>query len=93
MWLAELLECTCVEYTHRYGKIHSVEKSGLMQILKNNFPKNISSGSFTEPTPAMPDDCKIPGDSIASYKKYYIEKKKHFAKWTKRNIPEWFVSA
>jgi hypothetical protein len=93
MWLAELLECTCVEYTHRYGKIHSVERSGLMQILKNNFPKNISSGSFTEPTPAMPDDCKIPGDSIASYKKYYIEKKKHFAKWTKRNIPEWFVSA
>lgn len=91
MWLAELLECTCVEYTHRYGKTHSVERSGLMQTLKNNFPKNIPDGSFTEPTPAMPDDCKIAGDSIASYKKYYIEKKKHFAKWTKRNIPEWFV--
>lgn len=91
MWLAELLECTCIEYTHRYGKVHSVERSGLMQALKNNFPKNISEGNFTEPTPAMPDDCKVPGDSIASYKKYYIEKKSHFARWTKRPKPIWYV--
>jgi hypothetical protein len=39
----------------------------------------------------MPEDCKIPGDSIASYKKYYIEKKAHFAKWTNRQIPNWFT--
>lgn len=91
MWLAELLEETCREYTHRYGKIHSVERTGLMQTLKNNFPSNIPIGPFTEPTPAMPEDCKISGDSIASYKKYYIEKKKHFAKWTNRETPQWFL--
>jgi hypothetical protein len=55
-------------------------------------PKNISVSKFTEPTPAMPDECKIPGNSLASYHKYYIEKKKHFAKWTKRQVPLWFAN-
>ncbi len=93
MWLAELLEWTCVEYTHRYGKAHSVYLSGLMQELKNNFPKNLPIGPFTEPTPAMPDDCKIPGNSIASYQKYYVEKKRPFARWTNRPMPDWFANA
>jgi hypothetical protein len=91
MWLAELLEETCVEYTHRYGKIHSVQASGLMQSLKNNFPKNLPIGPFSEPTPAMPDECKIVGNSIQSYKNYYIQKKRLFAKWTNRQMPTWFA--
>ena len=35
MWLAELLEMVCGEYTYRYGKVHKVERDGLMQALKN----------------------------------------------------------
>jgi len=27
---------------------------------------------------------------LASYHKYYIEKKNHFAKWTKREVPLWY---
>jgi hypothetical protein len=38
----------------------------------------------------MPVECKVPGDSLASYHKYYLEKKNHFAKWTKREIPLWY---
>lgn len=90
MWLAELLECLCVEYTHRYEKVHSVERSGLMQYFKNNFPKNLPIGPFTEPPPAMPDIYKVVGDSITSYHKYYIGAKASFAKWTKREVPKWF---
>ena len=26
----------------------------------------------TDPQPAMPEHCKIPGDAVASYRKYYI---------------------
>jgi hypothetical protein len=92
MWLAELLEQTCVEYTYRYGKVHSVERSGLMQMLKNNFPMNLPIGEFTEPPPAMPDDCKVPGNSIQSYHNYYIQKKNHFAKWKNRPTPDWFIN-
>lgn len=39
----------------------------------------------------MPDDCKIPGQTIESYRRYYIEHKVRFARWTKRQIPSWFT--
>ena len=93
MWLAELLEECCKEYNYRYGKIHKVESSGLMQILKNVFPINISDKPFTEPTPAMPDECKVPGDSIQSYHNYYWSNKKHLWSWkgkiNSRERPRW----
>ena len=94
MWLAELLEECCKEYTYRYGKIHKVEASDLMQTLKNIFPKNIPEGPFTEPTPAMPTELIIPGDSITSYHNYYINNKTHLASWkgkvNSRKQPEWY---
>ena len=31
--------------------------------------------------------------SIKSYRNYYLKEKSRFAKWTKRNIPEWFENA
>jgi len=90
MWLAELLEVLCGEYTYRYGKIHKIERDGLMQTLKNTFPNNIPDGPFTEPTPAMPDDVKVAGDSIASYRNYYINNKTHLAVWKNRPVPYWY---
>ena len=95
MWLAELLEECCKEYTYRYGKIHKVESSGLMQILKNVFPINIVNKPFTEPTPAMPDECKVPGDALQSYRNYYVMNKSHLWSWkgkiNKRTEPNWFI--
>jgi hypothetical protein len=93
MWLAELLEECCIEYSYRYGKTHKVESSGLMQALKNNFPKNISDKPFTEPTPAMPDECKVAGDSLTSYRRYYVMNKEHLWSWSgkinSRERPQW----
>ena len=89
MWLAELLEECCKEYTYRYGKIHKVEQIGLMQLLKNQFPKNLPEGKWTEPTPAMPDDYKVPGDSIQSYKNYYLGDKTRMFSWKNRETPAW----
>jgi hypothetical protein len=91
MWLAELLEELCGEYTYRYGKVHSVERSGLMQLLKNNFPDNLPDGTFTEPTPAMPDHHKIAGDSIQSYKNYYLGDKQRMFSWKNRPQPTWIL--
>lgn len=94
MFLAELLGELCFEYTYRYGKVHKVERDGLMQILKDNLPKNIPHGPFTEPTPAMPDEVKIAGDSLKSYRNYYINNKTHLASWkgkvNSRSVPNWF---
>lgn len=89
-WLANLLCSLCEEYTHRYGKHHKVEETGLCYVLLKNLPKNIAIGKFTPPTPAMPDKYKIPNDSIRSYHAYYIHDKNRFAKWKNRTIPKWY---
>jgi len=89
-WLYQMWLALCKEYTHRYGKIHSVETRLLTTLMA--MPKNINEDVFTEPTPAMPDECKIPNDSLASYHKYYNEKKTHFARWSKRPAPEWYLT-
>ena len=89
-WLYQMWYALCKEYTHRYGKVHSVETRLVSALIA--LPNNISEGVFTEPTPAMPDDCKIMNDSLASYHKYYNEKKTHFARWTKRSAPEWYLT-
>ena len=97
MWLYQMTEMLLKEYTYRYGKTHACEK--YLPYVKNT-PKNITTGSFFPPTPAMPADCKVlaenptPGrkyDVLRSYRKYYIQEKASFAKWKNRNIPEWFV--
>ena len=90
LWLANMLVALCEEYTYRYGKTHKVERDGLCYVLLKNIPHNIGNSGFTQPTPAMPEDVKIPGDSIASYHNYYIKNKTHLANWKKRNTPIWF---
>lgn len=89
-WLANLLCFLCEEYTHRYGKRHKVERTELCYSLLENIPKNIPIGDFFEPTPAMPDIYKVPGDSIQSYRNYYLNDKKKFATWKNRKSPEWW---
>lgn len=93
VWLSALLSSLCDEYTHRYGKIHKVRESGLSSALSTNIPQNIMiQKTFSEPPPAMPEAYKVPGDSIASYKRYYIEDKSRFAKWNNRPIPTWYTT-
>ena len=92
MWLAEMLEVLCGEYTHRYGKVHKVERDGLMQFLKNNFPRNLPIGPFTEPTPAMPEHYKVAGDSIQSYRNYYLGDKQRMFSWKNRPTPQWVLN-
>ncbi len=101
LWLQELLDALCKEYTYRYGKVHKVEASGLLETLRE-VPDNIDKTyEFTQPTPAMPDDCKVYDEvatdrytinSLASYRNYYTKNKTHLANWKKRPIPWWFVT-
>ena len=88
-WLHTLLVFVCEEYTFRYGKVHKSQRDGIVSALSAP-PINIPIREFTCPTLAMPEECKIDGDSVASYQKYYIDKKQHIANWKKREIPTWF---
>ena len=87
MWLHQLLVELCREYTYRYGKVHKCEESGLVSALRF-IPVNIPVGPFTEPTPAMPDQYKIPGNSVQSYRNYYNGEKQRMFSWKQRPVPE-----
>lgn len=87
MWLAELMEELCIEYTYRYERIHKIQDIGLLYKLKE-IPTNIPTSEFTQPTPAMPDQYKIPGNSLQSYHNYYNGEKQRMFNWKKRQVPE-----
>ena len=71
-----------------------IENYDKLKDIVNEVPQNIATDiPFSEPPPAMQHypQCIVPGDSIQSYRNYYIEAKAYFAKWTKRDTPEWFA--
>lgn len=88
MWLYELFVKLSEEYTYRYNKQHKTYY--MLNDLLKTAPINISNESFTQPAQAMPEKYRC-SDSIQAYRQYYINDKRSFAKWTKRNMPEWFV--
>lgn len=83
-WLFNMFCDLIIEYKYRYGKTH--KSSRLIPYLKIP-PKNIPMKPFTEPTPIMPKEFVVMGDSIKSYHNYYRGAKKHLHKWKNRDIP------
>jgi hypothetical protein len=86
-WLFAMFQALLDEYTFRYGKVHATSR---LEAWLCRIPENIPYKTFTEPTPAMPDEVKVPGNSIKSYRNYYINNKLHLASWKNRSVPEWF---
>ncbi len=96
IWTTLLLRALCSEYTYRYGKVHKTERDGLVDWLFDNIPHNIKNDKpFELPYLAMPESCIIPGDVVSSYRKYYIQEKRHIANWSgkvnSRPVPEWYI--
>ena len=88
-WLYDMWSELLDEYTYRYGKIHACAR------LKDALyaaPRRIKNGEFFAPTPAMPDDVKVPGNSLASYHNYYKQNKTHLAQWKNRPVPTWYTA-
>ncbi len=87
-YVVELWNSLNMQYTKRYGKVHSTFKK-LCQYL-NQFPENIKETVYTMPPQCMPDDCKIEGDTIEAYRNFYKAHKREFATW-KNGTPTWFI--
>lgn len=92
-WLYKHFIALNDEFIKRYPKNKDGHKSiqKLKDILRNppkNSPLNVLG---TDATPAMPDECKVKGDVVQSYRNYYIMKKRDFASWKSPSVmPEWF---
>ena len=89
-WLYCYLKEHCKEYTYRYGKIHKVEKDGLLNAL-SEYPENIPFIRFEEPPAAMDPKYIISKDAVENYRNYYKEGKKHLHRWKNRQPPAWIM--
>lgn len=89
-WLYELFLCLCVEYTHRYGKVHLTQEK-LEDILKE-LPNNLERNGLTPFPQAMPDEYKS-DDVVTAYRNYYLGEKTRMFNWKNRPVPEWVDKA
>ena len=91
-WLYDMWTELCNEYTHRYQRVHASFAKLEYHLIAP--PAAIPVGEFTQPTPAMKSypHCIVEGDSLTSYRNFYWEDKKSFAKWTRREVPEWWIT-
>jgi hypothetical protein len=93
-WLLLLGLEYCEEYTYRYStssgedaeaREHACQKHLVWMV--HNLPK-LPKGPMTSPAQVMPDKYKD-NDPVKAYRNYYIGEKLGFAKYTKREVPEW----
>lgn len=75
-WLRRHGLALAAEYTYRYGKVH--KSAGVIEDLSD---KTIPDGPLTPFALAMPDECKVSGDPVASYRNYYRTDKAKIAEW------------
>ena len=87
-WLYNMWTELLNEYSRRYQKIH---KTGNLTKALSITPKNIPNNlPWQDPPPAMPEECKVKGNSIESYRNYYVMKKYTFARWNYTQVPDWY---
>ena len=87
LWAYELFKALSWQYTIRYGKTHLSWKKlkGVLELP----PSSIEKTSMTPFALAMPDEYKVDGDAVSSYRNYYLGEKAHLFKWTNVPTPDW----
>jgi len=90
-WLHSLAMELLYEYRVRFSrthavseKIHLLEEVPFMPLLKD----------FTAPPICVPEYIRASvSDPVVAYRLYYLLEKRHFAKWTNREAPQWWLEA
>lgn len=85
-WLYELFCNLLEEYRIRYGRVH--KSDGLRGVL-GRVPGGMVVGGRTEFALAMPDEYKVEGDVVGSYRLFYKYSKVRFAVWKGGEVPWW----
>lgn len=85
-WLIEFITHLNDEYKYRYDKDVNHKSFDVIKNLPIPDLPNLPRTRFAR---AMPDECKIDNDVIASYRKYYKTHKKDFLNFKKRGQPSW----
>lgn len=88
VWLRSFTLALNKEYQYRFDR----QKAHQSAIVAESLPLPLlPSLGITERPLVMPDEYKVFGDPIASYRRFYACAKKHLLKYTKRNQPDWLA--
>ncbi len=88
LWLCDLGEALCAEYTFRYKKIHKCES--IINFCRKYYIY-FPCDRMTDFAMAMPDKYKC-SNPILAYRKFYNLDKRHLHSWTDRPTPRWIVN-
>ncbi len=85
-WLVELTRNLNAEYIYRFDKQQDHKSMEVLPVIEKLKYDRIGLTPFAQ---AMPNQYKVPNDAVAAYRQFYIHDKMHFARWSKRPVPEW----
>jgi len=88
IYLRKLITALNSEYQYRYETTRNHKAYEVARDLP--FPKTLTNPFITAHALAMPDQYKIEGNAVKSYRDYYIGEKRHIANWKRRPIPNWW---
>eukprot|EP00768_Dysnectes_brevis_P009549 gnl/Dysnectes_brevis/9722_a18375_195.p1 GENE.gnl/Dysnectes_brevis/9722_a18375_195~~gnl/Dysnectes_brevis/9722_a18375_195.p1 ORF type:complete len:271 (+),score=54.64 gnl/Dysnectes_brevis/9722_a18375_195:46-858(+) len=80
------------EYRYRFKKTHKSERI-IRHLLKHHPPSEAFPSQEPAPTmppQAMPEEYRVPGDTVQAYRRYYMGAKRHLASWRRRGKPSWY---
>lgn len=87
LWLKELAQALNQEYLYRFNHVVNHRSYDVIQLLTLPPLPNIG---LTERPQVMP--LEYQDDSpIEAYRRYFVCRKSHIAKWTKRPVPAWYL--
>jgi len=87
-WLVELAAALNKEYRYRFN--HHINHKSYDVIRSLPLPPLADLGITPRPQ-VLPEEFKQ-RDPVQAYRAYYRDRKRSIARWTKRPIPEWFLS-
>ena len=87
LWLKDLALFLNDEYRYRFEK-QTNHRS--IEVLHSVSGYRYARCGLTPFAQAMPSEYRIPGNAVGAYRRFYSAEKSHFARWTKRDKPEWF---
>jgi len=89
-WLTQLLASLIDQYDRRFGLPNKFVRA--REILEYCQEKVVHDEAMTPFRLCMPDEYKVEGNPVASYRNYYIGEKAGFATW-RNDAPDWWEMA
>jgi hypothetical protein len=96
-WLWTHGDALCAEYAYRFQPRYHASTRIIHEMMER-MPPGFTKSTVRTPFPqVMPDEYKVPNNSVEAYRRYYrgsklVNRAGRIAAWTRRSPPEWVAS-